>query len=142
MRRGFRVWDETKKQYDEIHTYFLSQEGTLWSWSTLLDDEHLQGLPENLFIVEFDTGLKDKNGKKIHDGDIVNVIGIGIAQVIDSPTGEWMLYYRREPNEINSGFVSVVPKNKPSGLWKTNTTSYIEVIGNIHENPELLEGEK
>lgn len=94
------------------------------------------------YIVEQYTGLKDKNGNEICEGDIVNVIGTGIAQVIGSPSGEWMLYYMREPDEINNGFVSVVPKNKPSGLWKASTTSHIEVIGNIHENSELLGGEE
>lgn len=90
-------------------------------------------------IVEQFTGLEDKNGKEIYEGDIVNAVGIGIAQVIDSPSGEWMLYYKREPDEIKNDFACVVPKNKPSGLWKTTLTSYIEIVGNIHENPELLE---
>ncbi len=102
---------------------------------------HRLHVPLKDCILEQYTGLKEKNGKEIYEGDIVNAIGIGIAQVIDSPSGEWMLYYKREPDEIKNGFACVVPKNKPSGLWKANTTSYIDVIGNIHEDAELLEEE-
>lgn len=122
----FRTWNWLEGRYDKNPCAFLTISGEL--------------TPSANRIVEQYTELKDKNGKEIYDGDIVNVIGIGIAQVIDSPRGEWMLYYKREPDEIKNGFACVVPKNKPSGLWKTNITSYIEVIGNIHENPELLEG--
>lgn len=123
----FRCWNNCLRKY-------IPEDELMDSFRECLKEKHL--------YIEQYTGLTDKNGKEICEGDIVNVIGIGIAQVIDSPSGEWMLYYRREPDEINNGFVSVVPKNKPSGLWKTNTTSYIEVIGNIHENPELLGGEE
>lgn len=123
MSRGFRVWDETKKQYDEIHTYFLSQEGTLWSWSTLLDDERLQGLPENLFIVEFDTGLKDKNGKKIYVGDIVEYDWYIIG---DKPA------YRVKEQVVFDDMGARV------GNDRIRNCSNVEVIGNVHQNKELL----
>lgn len=133
----FRAWDkDTAKYVDGVGELYIS----ILEFGT--KTFYLEQMCPGRYIVEQYTGLKDKNGKEIYEGDIVNVIGVGIAQVIDSPSGEWMLYYRREPDEINSGFVSVVPKNKPSGLWKTNTTSHIEVIGNIHENKELLGGEE
>lgn len=128
----FRAWSNEHNRYCDFAT--LDEIGRWVGWIK----SNGVYLTTTDIVLEQDTGIEDKNGKRICEGDIVNVIGTGIAQVIDSPTGEWMLYYRREPDEINNGFVSVIPKNKPSGLWKTNTTSYIEVIGNIHENPELL----
>ncbi|MBC6130535.1 hypothetical protein HCA39_00655 [Listeria seeligeri] len=77
------------------------------------------------------TGLKDKNGKKIFEGDIViNSKGqIGyIAFLVQE-----------------AGFV-VVLKNSDYRLGHRNTNECYErathhkIIGNIHENPELLEG--
>ncbi|EAC6652944.1 TPA: hypothetical protein H9238_002933 [Listeria monocytogenes] len=74
------------------------------------------------------TGLKDKNGKKIFEGDIVNckffdrMVG-DIAGVINFIDCVWAV----------SDF-----KNKR--LYQLIDVDNIEIIGNIHENPELLEG--
>ncbi|EAF3114205.1 hypothetical protein CSI37_09645 [Listeria monocytogenes] len=74
------------------------------------------------------TGLKDKNGKKIFEGDIVNckffdrMVG-DIAGVINFIDCVWSV----------SDF-----KNKR--LYQLIDVDNIEIIGNIHENPELMEG--
>ncbi|HAO6444822.1 TPA: hypothetical protein IQC28_001579 [Listeria monocytogenes] len=73
------------------------------------------------------TGLKDKNGKKIFEGDIVNckffdrMVG-DIAGVINFIDCVWAV----------SDF-----KNKR--LYQLIDVDNIEIIGNIHENPEILE---
>ncbi|EAC8033022.1 hypothetical protein Y160_07300 [Listeria monocytogenes] len=74
------------------------------------------------------TGLKDKNGKKIFEGDIVEIDvhdhldGNVIKGKVIFLEGAWLV--------TDSGSFAI-------SLW--SEINEIEVIGNIHENPELLE---
>ena len=75
------------------------------------------------------TGLTDKNGKKIFEGDIVRQDN-GIAQVI-----EW-ISWDYEDTEDNVMIGTFMCKDK-NGEW-TYISKRDEVIGNIYDNPELL----
>jgi uncharacterized phage protein (TIGR01671 family) len=83
------------------------------------------------------TGLKDRNGKEIYEGDILyngyggpyhtrNMIVCWLNY-----HAEWSLATRRE----NIGQWAIQMKGQSSG---NNSDSNYEIIGNIHENPELL----
>ncbi len=78
------------------------------------------------------TGLSDKNGKKIFVGDIVKVCrGKDIEKGIiyyDERIGAYAVLY----NDGNINLLFDIFTSKDSNV-------YIEVIGNIHDNPELLE---
>lgn len=78
------------------------------------------------------TGLKDKNGVEIYAGDIVKLY----AEVYDTFGFE---ITKKETGKIvfNSGafFISTDTENDPIYAYEDD----FEVIGNIHENPELLE---
>jgi hypothetical protein len=76
-------------------------------------------------IIEQYTGLKDKNGKEIYEGDIVDDGYSRICKI------RW--------SEKYAGF-KAVNENDGYGTNIWFVSKYGEVIGNIHENPELLEG--
>ena len=76
------------------------------------------------------TGLKDKNGKDIFESDIIKASGNGIAEIIWCDLDamfktKWHdAVYRRIRGESEKIF--------------SNHEITLEVIGNIHDNPELL----
>ena len=79
------------------------------------------------------TGLTDKNGTKIFEGDIVKVQD----DVFGSPfcngiTGK-VVY--------DEAAFFIEPKDPMETQWLFNECAVYEVIGNIHDNPEMLGGE-
>lgn len=109
---------------------------------------------EDYLYIEQYTGLKDKNGKEIYEGDIVNL------EYYEKPFGKkrWRKTYpRKGGKDINivgfeDGFFKFYEEDKDGygselsfsdyGEWEGKDGAYkyvAEVIGNIHETPELLE---
>ena len=79
------------------------------------------------------TGLTDKNGKKIFEGDIVKDDSGVVYPVVFSLTGFCLKY----APPYSCGFhYDMLPL---SNYWHAHG-AIIEVIGNIHDNPELLGG--
>lgn len=121
----FRAWDKDNKGW----LIDISQ----WTVQDLNNSGSLPG--DNFTIMQY-TGLKDKNGKEIYEGDIVD---IGLWNGTDSIELErgvinW--------NEKSSAFKWFSVEDDPSdenNYWLTQSDeTYREVIGNIWENGDLL----
>ncbi|EBF6011846.1 TPA: hypothetical protein K8U00_002328 [Listeria monocytogenes] len=77
------------------------------------------------------TGLKDKNGKKIFEGDIVEIIEIDAFGNLDWNRLKGKVMFSEGAWLVTDSGSFAIP------LW--SEINEIEVIGNIYENPELLE---
>ena len=112
----FRAWDgERMWDFFENTRYFISPtSGKVFDtkWGKFLDWKLMQY-----------TGLKDKNGKEIYEGDIVQHTNGWTGVII------W--------NQDDCAFISESIHDKKETAWLAEDIQ--EIIGNIYENPELLE---
>lgn len=126
----FRVWDAVAKRYVDLSTLTITYDGKLTAVTT--SEIMNPVLNQKNYIVEQYTGLKDKNGKEICEGDI-------FRNTING--GTWRVYW----NEKDSAFwvdSGVDGCNLGDFDWDRNNRKYgfveknCEVIGNVHEPPK------
>ena len=83
------------------------------------------------------TGLLDKNGKKIYDGDIIKhpYVDPIFRDLVETKEGDGVT---SEVVFHDGAFVVKYDENDFIYLDAFTRHGYVEVVGNIHDNPELI----
>ena len=119
----FRAWVKSRSlmAFDVVDIYDdnLYVDGRYYCcFGDILDDDDI--------ILEQFTGLRDKNGREIYEGDIYKCEDEDGPQIVEYYEG-----YEGDSHPVQ-GFIFC------SFFREDNVISDIEVIGNIHETPELV----
>lgn len=141
----FRFWDRKFNKISDIEELSIRHDGQIW-W--MISDGSLKSMREtiyyepiyaraNRFIPMQYTGLKDKNGKEIYEGYIVRDNNGYIGWVewvapkfkVAHKQVDYKSFSIVNDEEVFSWYIDYVSLEK--NLW--------EIIGNIYENPELLD---
>lgn len=116
----FRVYDKGRKQWvhDTDHAISLFGEYVIFGEILRRPDDSIVSLDElnDLDAMQY-TGLKDRNGREIYEGDVVESSGLKFSITVEDFHGYRFMFGKDQMNKA--------------------TAVYGEVIGNIYENPEL-----
>lgn len=121
----FRGWDKEQSRmltHDEIDDM---DKGGVSHWMDIIKPNNKEGID----VMQY-TGLKDRNGKEIYEGDVVSVFNSRSEVVYLN--GAFGYKLKGEEHTIisfqSNGYFE----------WVNSRSNKIEVIGNIYENPDLL----
>ena len=119
----FRLWCKNKNEWEK-DAWCVMPDGIV------MDLRRRMPLsPKTHILIQF-TGLKDKNGKEIYEGDIL--MPRLVNNVVNDKSPTYVIF--------NDGAFCIGTGMKQS-LYQRYAQMY-EIIGNIHEHPELLEVNK
>lgn len=136
----YRAWDKEENLWIKISSLGFDEEGEMWYLSPVMDDFNPVYYENELgktWEIMQSTGLKDKNSVEIFEGDIVKVTG----------EDEEYSYNGVVKNYADEGYPAFDIEYPSEWHYESNALSAImsgghetiEIIGNIWENPELLE---
>lgn len=113
----FRAWDKLNKDMFNVESINFQER-------RVYKDTVSYRKFEDIDLMQY-SGLKDKNNKEIYEGDIFHIGSKKILYVV-----EWIDFGLKGRQIKNISWIGL-------DYWKDD----IEVIGNIYENPELMEDE-
>lgn len=142
----FRAWDKHQKKMIPVPRLLFGDDGsslTLMVWTKVTKHDYMLTVGESCELMQY-TGLKDKNGKEIYEGDIVRLEKNNYQIIWNEYECKFCLLsckYNDLENLADSDDENKKDMyfNESLGNFEGN---YCKIVGNIYENPELLKGKE
>ena len=155
MIAKYRAWDSAKKEMFK-DTFAITESGQV----VVVEQESVASSPDYVFVdhlvIMQSTGLKDKNGKEIFEGDILkfndewneychegyvdgSVEGVNYVEVVK---GEACFEFGKTRYPESSLFIHMEDEHLSFAELVNDKDFEFEIIGNVYENPDLLEEKK
>lgn len=125
----FRAWDNLEKRMRKVVSLHWQGDKLV---SARLEGENEPIPIEGRLVIEQPTGLKDRNGVEIYGGDILKF------KISGKMFTRKIIYCPRLASFGVEARIGKIFHYTISELWQLDV-SVFKVVGNIHENPELLE---
>ena len=121
----YRAWDKKEKKMKTRGLLFTLQHGLSFFDASGFNVRRAEN--DRYILMQF-TGLKDKNGEEIYESDLIQNKSGRICEV------NW----NKECGRWDASVKIMVENDNSNGFAPVNWHYDIKIIGNIHENPELL----
>lgn len=119
----YRMWLKCAGLMQRVHSINFYQETAEWIFHDLVNQKEVieEELFENIILMQ-STGLHDKNGKEIFEGDVVECYtdGLSVVEFVEGVFGLRCNGYFEGFNLVNGQFVVIGNIHEHSGLLKEN----------------------
>lgn len=130
----YRAWDIEFEKMVQVNTLFLDEQTlkvTYENGGVAKDDI-------NYYVLMQSTGLKDKNGKEIFEGDLITETGVFNSIV---KYGKW--YYEEDFGAVFESIGFYIDNPYDGTIWYepfryNDVQSHFEVVGNIYEHENMI----
>lgn len=134
MKQKFRAWDSAKKEMFK-DTFAITESGQV----VVVEQESVVCPPDYVFVdylvIMQSTGLFDRNNKEIFEGDIIT----NGKDVMCMKRHNTLGFYVEQKGKVEFIADSAVLEEFEEDAKEI--ADILEIIGNVYENPELLEVE-
>jgi len=120
-RAKFRVYNTKRGCYEDSRNHAIDCDGILYEFK-----HGLKPINMDIRIIEWCTGLKDKNGDLIYEGDFIRRAGFECIYKVS-----WYEFGFRIRGKA-------IPFNHFNAMSFASQVTSSEIVGNIHTSPELL----